>query len=155
MPGRRPEWGADAGGDGRGEAARQRLDELVVEAAGLVRELEPEMPGRNLPAMLAVVRLLGFVEGVTLAGGDLGSGGEAALLEVSRLAAALAERTRHPERRRSGRRDGLDRRLGERRAGDRRLIVLPVARERRHLPDRRNGERRSGERRMPGERRAL
>jgi len=101
----------------------------------------------NLRAMLAVAHLLGFIEGIALAGDGTEGATEGALVEVNRLVAEVGARTGRTDLLDSGRRSGVDRRLAEARRGERRLILLPVAEDRREVADRRGADRRRGERR--------
>jgi hypothetical protein len=129
-------------------ASRRRLDELIATASDLVREVRASGDTEpNLRAMLAVAHLLGFIEGIALAGDGAEGATEAALLEVNRLVAEVGARTGRTDLLDSGRRTGVDRRLAEVRRGERRLILLPVAEDRRQVAHRRSSDRRRGERR--------
>jgi len=129
-------------------ASRRRLDELFATASGLVREVRASGDTEhNLRAMLAVAHLLGFIEGIALAGDGTEGATEGALVEVNRLVAEVGARTGRTDLLDSGRRSGVDRRLAEARRGERRLILLPVAEDRREVADRRGADRRRDERR--------
>ena len=137
--------GGQAPGGREPTASQRRLNELVANASSLVEAVQiTAETDRNLHGMLAIAHLLGFLEGVAAAGQGAAADTEAPLLEVMRLAALLAERMRLSERRVSQRRSVSDRRSSPQSGSEERMVLLPVAVERRHT-DRRQTDRRHAE----------